>query len=108
MKMIVFRPSQGISREAASSRRSKPVGMDDFSRHQQGIIKRFYDNRETIALQKLGELVTELYLAQGKERAKLWKQAEQALKGLKLPEDRISHIISQDSPELLAQVISQR
>lgn len=84
------------------------MGMEDFSRHQQGIIKRFYDNRETIALQKLGELVTELYLAEGKERAKLWKQAEQALKGLKIPDERVKHIIAQDSPELLAQVISQR
>lgn len=100
-------PSVGEVRQA-KVRERKPMGMDEFSRHQQGIIKRFYDNRETIALQKLGELVTELYLAEGKERAKLWKQAEQALKGLKIPAERIQHIISQDSPELLAQIISQR
>lgn len=84
------------------------MGMEDYSRHQQGLIKRFYDNRETIALQKLGELVTELFLAEGKERTKLWKQAEQALKGLEIPDDRIRHIVSQDSPELLAQVINKR
>ena len=30
------------------------MAMEEFSRHQQGIIKRFYDNRETIAQQGSG------------------------------------------------------
>ena len=55
------------------------MAMEEFSRHQQGIIKRFYDNRETIALQKLGDLVTDLYLAEPKDLPKLWKQAEASL-----------------------------
>ena len=42
--------------------------MADFSPHQQKIIKRYYDNLDTISLQKLGELVGDLYLAQGKKR----------------------------------------
>jgi hypothetical protein len=43
--------------------------LDDFSPHQQRIIKRYYENQDTIQLQRLGELVTDLYLAEGKKRA---------------------------------------
>ena len=38
------------------------------SKYQQKIIKNYYDNREAISLQRLSELVTELYLAEGKAR----------------------------------------
>src|SRR5262245_9572903 len=32
-----------------------------FTKHQQKIIKNYYENREAISLQRLSELVTELY-----------------------------------------------
>ena len=44
-----------------------------YSKHQQNIIRNYYDNRESISLQRLSELVTELYLAEGKGREKQWK-----------------------------------
>ena len=50
-----------------------------FSKHQQKIIKNYYDNRESISLQRLSELVTELYLAEGKGREKQWKYIVGAL-----------------------------
>ena len=40
-----------------------------YSKFQQKAIKNFYDNRESISIQRLGELVTDLYLAEGKSRA---------------------------------------
>ena len=40
------------------------MGMEDYTRHQQGIIKRYYDHQDTIQLQKLSELVADLYLAE--------------------------------------------
>ena len=46
-----------------------------YSKYQQKIIKSYYDNREAISLQRLGELVTDLYLAEGKARETKWKQA---------------------------------
>ena len=46
----------------------------DFSPHQQRIIKRYYENRDTIELQRLAELVTDLYLAEGKKRSAVWKR----------------------------------
>ena len=40
--------------------------MAEYSKYQQKVIKRYYDNRDSIALQRVQELVTELYLASGK------------------------------------------
>jgi hypothetical protein len=44
-----------------------------YSKHQQKIINNYYENREAISLQRLSELVTELYLAEGKARERQWK-----------------------------------
>ena len=37
------------------------MGMEDYSKHQQGIIKRYYQNIDQITWQKLSELVGDLY-----------------------------------------------
>lgn len=47
--------------------------MAEHSKYQQKIIKNYYENREAISLQRLSELVTELYLAEGKARQRQWK-----------------------------------
>ena len=47
--------------------------MSKFSKHQQNIIRNYYENRENISLQRAQELVTELYLSQGKARERHWK-----------------------------------
>ena len=47
------------------------MALGDFTRHQQGIIKRYYASSDSILLQKLGEQVTELYLAEGKKKEKM-------------------------------------
>ena len=43
------------------------MGMENYSKHQQSIIKRYYNNQDDIALQRAQELVTELYLTEGKK-----------------------------------------
>ena len=53
--------------------------------YQDRIIKRYYQNRDDIMLQRLGELVTDLYLAEGKSRVKVWERIAAALQNLKLP-----------------------
>lgn len=77
------------------------------SKHQQKIIKNYYDNREAISLQRLSELVTDLYLAEGKSRETKWKQAVGALEKLGLKPDRIKHLREQDNPAMLAQVVEE-
>jgi hypothetical protein len=81
--------------------------MPDYSKHQKKIIKNYYDNREAISLQRLSELVTELYLSEGKARAKQWKYIVGALEKLGLSPKRIEHLQQQDDPALLAKVVEE-
>ncbi|MGI9455822.1 MAG: hypothetical protein ACR2NU_04630 [Aeoliella sp.] len=78
-----------------------------FSKHQQKIIKGYYDNREAVSLQRLSELVTELYLAEGKARQTQWKYIVGALEKLGLKQDRINHLREQDDPTLLAKLVEE-
>ena len=77
------------------------------SKHQQKIIRNYYENRESISLQRLSELVTELYLSEGKGREKQWKFIVSALQKLAIPADRIEHLRKQDNPALLAKLVEE-
>ncbi|HEX3727184.1 MAG TPA: hypothetical protein VHV08_13115 [Pirellulales bacterium] len=81
--------------------------MAERSKYQQKIIKNYYNNREAISLQRLSELVTELYLAEGKARQKTWKSISGALEKLKIPAARIEHLLKQDNPSLLAKLVEE-
>lgn len=77
------------------------------SRYQERVIKNYYQNRDAIMLQRLGELVTELYLAEGKARQRLWKRAAGALEKINVPPDRIDHLVQSDNPGLLAKLVQE-
>lgn len=81
--------------------------LDDFTKHQQGIIKRYYANRPAIELQKLGEWVTELYLAEGKKRQRLWQSVKASLEKLEVPAGRIQHVLEQADPAVLATLVKE-
>jgi len=81
--------------------------LENYTRHQQGIIKRYYENFDKIQVQRLSELVTELYLAEGKKREKLWQSAATAMQKLKLPQQRIDHVVGKKDPALLAAVVKE-
>ena len=50
------------------------------SRYQRGIVNRYYENLDTITLNTLGEIVSDLYLADSPKKIdSLWKRAEKAL-----------------------------
>jgi hypothetical protein len=83
------------------------MAMENFTRHQQGIIKRYYEHKDEISLQRLAELVTDLYLAEGKKRATVWKNLVTTLEKLKLPKDRIAHLVKADDPKLLANLVTE-
>ncbi len=80
----------------------------NYTRYQQNIIKRFYDNRDSIALQRVQELVTELYLSEGKKRQKVWDTLAKNLELIGVPADQIQHLRQQDNPELVANLINQK
>jgi hypothetical protein len=79
----------------------------EFSKYQQKVIQNYYNNRDAISLQRLGELVTDLYLAEGKSRATKWKQASAALQKLGVGGDVIDHLVQQDNPALLANMVRE-
>jgi acetylornithine deacetylase/succinyl-diaminopimelate desuccinylase-like protein len=83
------------------------MGMDNYTPYQQKVIKRYYAQGETIHLQRLSELVTELYLAEGKKKAKAWESVAGAMQKLGVPQSRIDHIVAQGKPELVANVVKE-
>ena len=72
------------------------------SSHQQRIIRDYYKNLDAILIQRLGDLVTDLYLAEGKARSRLWKRTGETLAKLKVPPARVAHIVASDNPTLVA------
>ena len=77
--------------------------MADRSPHQDRIIKRYYDHRDEIMLNRLGELVSELYLTEGASKLdRLWKRIATALDNLGTPPDVATHILEKRDPEVLA------
>jgi len=83
------------------------MAMEDFSRYQQGIIRRFYENQETMGLQRVAELVGDLYLAEGKKRQKIWDQIVPALVKAGLPEAQANHLRQQDRADVLAEAVAR-
>ena len=81
--------------------------LDDYTPHQQKIIKRYYNNQGAIQHQRLAELVTELFLAQGKKRQRIWASASTAMQRLGIPQARIDHLIAKGDPALLAELLKE-
>jgi len=79
----------------------------NYTANQQKIIKRYYDNIDTIASQRLAELVGELYLAEGKKKDKVWQSVEKTMEKLEVPKSRIEHLMKQKDPKLLAELVKE-
>lgn len=78
------------------------------SPHQKKIVKRYYDNHETIKSTKLSEIVSDLWLAEDpKTRMRLWGRAEKALLQLGAERSAVVRVVASDSAELLAKMITQ-
>ena len=83
----------------------KALAMPQRSRFQNKVIRNYYENRENIAIQRLQELVTELYLSEGKKRKQNWKHVETHLAKMGVKQKTIEHLVAQDNPELVANLI---
>jgi hypothetical protein len=79
----------------------------DHSKFQQGVIRRYYENREQIDEGKLSELVTSLYLAESKSaREKLWDRVESLLERLEVLPSRLAHVLASRDAAVLAELVS--
>jgi hypothetical protein len=77
------------------------------SKFQERVIRNYYENRDGILLQRLGELVTDLFLAEGQAKVRLWKRVATTLETLKVPKDQIQHLVQSDNPTLVANVLKK-
>lgn len=79
----------------------------DYSRYQQKVIQRYYDNKDQIDEQRLSELVTNLYLAPPKKQIKMWESAEELMNRMKLPASRIAHVMQTKDAAVLAKLVEE-
>ena len=81
--------------------------MAERSPYQQRVIKNYYRNKDAIMVQRLGEQVTDLYLAEGKARERLWKRVSTTLEKLEVSPKRIEHLVQSDNPALVANLLKE-
>ena len=80
-----------------------------YTPHQRGIIKRYYEHKDDLMVQKLTELVSNLYLAETeKEKDKLWDQAERALVNLKVAKGEVRRIVDGRDVAALAKMVERQ
>jgi len=80
----------------------------DLTGHQKKIVDRYYEHRDTISINKLGELVSELYLCETEKKAEtLWTRVEKALKHTKANKARVDKILADRDREGLARLINE-
>jgi hypothetical protein len=94
----------------------------DYSQYQKDVISNYYGNLNAIMLGKLGELVSDLYLAETEangasreacltahaaKRARLWERVHKAMLNLKIPPAIISHIMAKKDVRILAKNLNE-
>jgi hypothetical protein len=79
------------------------MAQKEYTDYQKSVITNYSSNLDTIMLQKLGELVSELYLADApKKKDKLWERVHKAMTNLKIPQPAINHIMEKKDVQILA------
>ena len=84
------------------------MAKQEYSSYQKKVIQNYYQNLDTIALTRLQELVTELYLAETPAKKKrLWQQVEKNLAKLKIKPEIKSRILETQNVKILAQNLQE-
>ncbi|MDO4559235.1 MAG: hypothetical protein Q4C47_09730, partial [Planctomycetia bacterium] len=84
-----------------------PVSERNYTPYQQKVIRDYYRNQDDNMVRKLGEMISDLYLSEGKKRKQIWTRIAAALRNLKYPEERIHYLVSRDDPTLLARLYEE-
>lgn len=82
------------------------TGGKGYTRHQQGIIKRHYETADARSIQRLQELVSEIYLCDSEKKAdRLWERVRQCLGQIKARPEFIDSITTQRDVAQLAKLV---
>ncbi len=79
--------------------------MVDRTPYQDKIIKNYYANRDVLMQQKISDMISDLYLVEGKKRTQLWRRIALALANLGVSQEQIDYLQQQDNPELLLKFV---
>jgi hypothetical protein len=79
----------------------------ELTKYQQSVVRNYYANLDTALLQRLGEQVTDLYLAEGRKREKLWASVATSLAKLGVPPSRIDTVRKSDDARRLATLVQE-
>ncbi len=84
------------------------MASGDYSKYQQKVINNYYQNIDAISIQRLQELITELYLAETEKKAdQLWQRVHKAMLNVKVHPDIINHIMTRRDVQVLARNVEQ-
>jgi len=88
--------------------------------HQKGIVRRYYEHRNDLMIQKLGEIVSELmiqklgeivselYLCDDpKKTDRLWERAEKALLNAEAPKPQVEVLMKSRDLKSLARLVNE-
>jgi hypothetical protein len=76
--------------------------------HQKGIVRRYYDNKDNVALQTLSEIVSDLYLCTDPKQAeRLWKKAQTALVNAGVRQEKAASTVAARDLKALAALIQE-
>jgi len=84
------------------------VAKREYSAYQKAVIGGYYRNLDGIMLQKVAELVSELYVAETEaKKDRLWQRVGSALVNLKIPPDITGHILATRDVQVLAKNLQE-
>jgi hypothetical protein len=79
------------------------MAKDEYSKYQKAKISNYYANLDSILLERLSSLVSELFLAESSpQEDKLWQKARKIMEKLNIPQAIIEHIMEKQDAEILA------
>ena len=79
-----------------------------YSKYQQKVIKNFYDNKDIRLVQKLGELVSNLYLETNEKKKETgWKKIKKMLTNLKVHPGEVEYLIKDKTLSLISKKLDE-
>lgn len=82
--------------------------MAEYSAYQRGVIKRYYEHRDTIAVHKLAETISNLYLEKNKNKVTaLWEAAYKLMQQAGVPINKACVIVEDRDMTELAKIVSE-
>ncbi len=82
--------------------------MPDYSAYQKGVIKRYYEHRDTIAVQKLAEILSDLWLEKSKAKvSQLWESAYKEMQKAGVPINQACVIVEDRDLQAFGKLVGE-